>query len=91
MQHEWSGVSPQFGNNEGDTLGHQARDKGYIAGRLIEFCNNDAAFRNLGGSQGCCKLGRLSSASAPLPVSNSTNSALIASVSLAANCRIAAR
>jgi hypothetical protein len=57
MQHEWIGVPSQLSNNEGDTLGHQARDKAYIARKPIEFCNNYAAFRNLGGCQGSCKLG----------------------------------
>ena len=37
VEHEWVCVRAQFGNDEWDALGHQARDKGEVS-RSIQLC-----------------------------------------------------
>jgi hypothetical protein len=52
VEHEWVSVGPQLGNDEGDTLRHQAGDKGNIPTQTIELGDHDRASKLTGLGQG---------------------------------------
>src|SRR5712675_2645351 len=72
VQHERVRVPAEFGHDERHPLSHQARNKGNVSGKPIQLGDDYAAFRTL-AARAAASWGRLSSASAPLPLSNSTN------------------
>jgi hypothetical protein len=39
VQHEGVGIGSQFGDDEWDALGHQARDEGHVAREPIKLGN----------------------------------------------------
>jgi hypothetical protein len=75
VQHERLDVRAQLRDDEWDPMGHQAGNEMDVSAEAIERGNRDGAFTvpaGLGVAAASC--GRRSIASAPLPVSISTNS-----------------
>ena len=67
VQHEGICISPQFGDDEGHTLGHQARYEGHVAGEPIELGHNDRALLLPPCGQRCGQLRPSVEGVAPLP------------------------
>ena len=67
VQHEGICISPQFGNDERHTLGHQARYEGHVAGKPVELGHDDRAFLLPPCGQRCGQLGPSVEGIAPLP------------------------
>ena len=75
VQHERLDVRPELGDDERDAVRHQAGNEMDVPAEAIELGNRDRAFpvrRPSASAAASC--GRRSIASAPLPVSISTNS-----------------
>ena len=72
------GIAAEFGDDERHALRHQAGNERDIARQPVELGDQDAAFAPaLAAARAAASCGRRSSASAPLPVSASTNSAMM--------------
>jgi hypothetical protein len=56
VEHERIGVAAEFSHDEGDALGHQARDERHIARQPVQLGDQDATSRSLGRSKGSCEL-----------------------------------
>jgi hypothetical protein len=52
VQHERVGIDAKLGDDEGDALGHQARNEVDVAGEAIELCDADRAFSPAGVGHG---------------------------------------
>jgi hypothetical protein len=67
VQHERVSISPQFSNDEGHVLSHQARDEGHISGESVELGYNDWTLPLPACGQGCGKLRASVEGIRPLP------------------------
>ncbi len=91
VQHEGIGVSTEFSNDEGHPLRREARDKRHVARQAAKLGYKHGAFALRACASSAASLGRRSMASAPLPVSTSTCSAMISKPSTAAKRAMASR
>jgi hypothetical protein len=87
VEHERISIDAKFGDNEGHTVGHQAGHKSDVPREAVELGNNDRAFVGAPRGQRCGELRpAIEGASAPLPVSISTNSLVRTKSSASAKC-----
>jgi len=73
VQHKRIGVPTEFGNDEGHTLRHQTGHKSHVTRKPVEsLATATLHFAAFAAASAAASCGRLSRASAPLPVSAST-------------------
>ena len=85
VQHERIDVPAQRGDDERHPLRHQAGDERDVTAEPVELRHGDFALAFFAAFSAAFSCGRRSSASLPLPVSTSVNSATISKPSASAN------